>query len=339
MLNLRKFCSVLEVNPEDAYNLDLTLGPCPDDGRHRMLKGKADWLRDNGYESDEAAEMLREWLTRTEKYNGEISDTIKRSWAEIDKLVIVGKPPRTDKPTDYRGVVELFRRYGGWIDLLDYIGENNVDENLSITTDQWLSRLYSPTDLLCIGRNMYEWKIESLDKILLHFSKPGDSPAVQKLNEMYRTNQYCLLTPAVYREREIEYEGRTWGRCDRNVLRRKYWVIEFDIAENQGNWKSVLPHRDYGGLDLQAGVILHLFELGFPIVSIVHSGRKSIHVWCSGEGLTHDEIETLILSTSVYGADIKAGLALSQFFRLPNPNHCNRPQHCYYLNRKRVNNE
>ena len=156
---------------------------------------------------------------------------------------------------------------------------------------------------------------------------------------MHRTNQYCLLTPAVYGAREIEYDGRVWGRCDRNVLRRKYWCIEFDISENQGNWRSVLPHRDYDGFDLQSGVIFHLLESGFPIVSIVHSGRKSLHVWCSGEGLAHEEIESLILFTSVYGADVKAALCLSQFMRLPNPNHYNRPQYCYYLDPKFINHE
>jgi hypothetical protein len=339
VLNLRKYCSVLEVNPEDAYNLNLTLGACPDDERHRQLKAKADWLRDNGYEPSEAAEMLRGWLTRTEKYNGEISDTIKRSWAEIDQLVIVGKPPRKDKPTDYRGVVELFRRYGGWDALLDYIRYEDNFEIREITTDRWLSRLYLPTDLICIARSMYEHKVIALKNILLHFSKPGDSPTVQKLNEMFRTHLYCLMTPAIYRAEEIEYEGRWWGRCDRNILRRKYWCIEFDIAENQGNWNSVLPHRDYDGFDLQSAIILHLFELGYPIVSIVHSGRKSLHVWCSGAGLTNEEIETLILHTSPFGADTKAALTLSQFMRCPNPVHPSRPQHCFFLNRDLINHE
>jgi len=340
MLNLRKFTSVLTVNPEDAYNIDRVLGECPDDGRHFALKPKADFLRDNGYDPEEAVEMLRAWLTRTEKYPGEVSDTVQHSWAELDELVIVSKSKtRQGKPTDHRNVMKLFRQYGGWDKLLDYVGFERNEDIVGITTDRWLSQLYSPDDLLCIGRNMYEWHIVALGEILPRFPQPGDLPAVAKLNLLHRTNQYCLLTPAVYGAKEIEYDGRTWGRCERNVLRRKYWTIEFDIAEGQGNWKSVLPHRDYDGFDLQSGVILHLFELGFPIVSIVHSGRKSLHVWCSGEGLSDEEIETLILSTSAFGADVKAALNNSQFMRLPNPVHPTRQQHCYYLNTDFVNHE
>ena len=59
MLNLRRFSS-LEVDPADAENLDLILGECPDDDRHRLLKAKADRLRDNLYEPEEAVTMLRE---------------------------------------------------------------------------------------------------------------------------------------------------------------------------------------------------------------------------------------------------------------------------------------
>ena len=48
MLNLRKYSATLEVNPADAYDIDRVLGPCPDDMRHFALKGKANFLRDNG---------------------------------------------------------------------------------------------------------------------------------------------------------------------------------------------------------------------------------------------------------------------------------------------------
>jgi hypothetical protein len=82
MLNLHKFSAILEVNPDDAYDVNRVLGECPDDERHRLLKIKADFLRDNNYSPEEALEMLRAWLTRDEKYNGEIFDTIRRSWAD-----------------------------------------------------------------------------------------------------------------------------------------------------------------------------------------------------------------------------------------------------------------
>jgi hypothetical protein len=332
VLNLRKF-SPLEVNPADAYNLDLVLGVCPDDDRHRLLKAKADRLRDNLYEPEEAEAMLREWLTRPENSPNEIADTVRRSWEEIDQEVIVSRSRKAGSPLDTRLVLDLRRRYGGFEELA------LLQESSHLTTTQeWLRLLYQPEDLLCIGWTMYDTKIAPLDEILRRFPAKGDCAAVQKLRWLFRTNQYCLLTPAVYRELEILQNGVYFRRCDANVLERKYWVIEFDIAEGQPAWKGVLPNRDFDGFDLQAGVIFHLLENeDFPIAAIVHSGKKSLHVWCSGHGMTNEEIEAKILSTAVYGADVKAGLTISQFFRLPNPNHPSRPQRLLYLDRDFIN--
>ena len=334
MLNLRKFTSVLEVNPADAQNVDLVLGACPDDDRHRALKAKADFLRDNLYEPEEAEEMLRGWLTRAEKSSNEIADTVRKSWEEIDEEIIVSKSrkAKAGNSLDRQHVLDLRRRYGGFEELV------LLQESLHVaTTQQWLAQLYQPEDLLCIGWTMYDTKVAPLSEILPRFRTDRDSAAVRNLKELYRTEQYCLLTPAVYREREIERAGKRYGRCDENILERKYWVVEFDIAEGQPAWKGILPSRHFTGFDLQAAIILHLMALGFPIVSIVHSGRKSLHAWCNGHGMTNEEIEARILSTAVYGADVKAGLAISQFFRLPNPRHPARPQRLLYLNSDFIN--
>jgi hypothetical protein len=352
MINLRKFSTTLEVNPADAYDVDLVLGPCPDDDRHRALKPKADLLRNNGYEPDEAAEMLRAWLTRPEKYSGEVSDTVERSWAEWQELVIVGgkSGPKNIKP-DCQKVVELFREYGGWkslqlyLILLDYKNTGKIRYPSKIedmTTREWLSRMYQPSDLLCLGWHMEETTVLPLDTILYRYqySNQGtnEERAVRRFN--YRLRYYCLMTPATYQMELMHYKDRNWGRCDLNILRRKYWCIEMDISEKQkkGHWKGVLPRRDYDGFDLQAGVIRQLFELGFPIVSIVHSGNKSLHVWCSGAGLSNEDIEMLITSVIHLGAD-PASRGLSQFMRVPNPDHPLRPQYCYYFDPKFVNND
>jgi hypothetical protein len=332
MLNLRKFSAILEVNPADAYNLDLVLGRCPDDDRHRILKPKADRLRDNLYEPEEAVEMLRTWLTRPEKYPGEIADTVRRSWEEIDQEVIVSKSRKAGNPLDTRQVLDLRRRYGGFEELVLLQEGTHVT-----TTQQWLAQLYQPEELLCIGWTMYDTKIAPLREILCRFPAARDSTTMQKMRRLYRTNQYCLLTPAVYREREIVQNGVYFQRCDANIAERKYWVVEFDIAEGQPAWKAILPNRDFDGFDLQAAIIFHLLALGFPIVSIVHSGRKSLHVWCSGRGMTNEEIEAKILSTALYGADVRAGLTISQFFRLPNPTHPSRPQRLLYFDSDFIN--
>jgi hypothetical protein len=261
---------------------------------------------------------------------------VRKSWNEIDEEIIVSKSKNSKAKAgsflDTQQVLDLHRRYGGFEELV------LLQENRHVTTtQQWLTQLYQPEDLICPGRMMYDKKVVSLSEILFQFPAERDSAAVQKLRWLYRTNQYCLLTPAVYRQREIIRDGQYYGRCDENILERKYWVIEFDIAEGQPAWKGILPNRDFDGFDLQVAIIFHLLALDFPIVSIVHSGKKSLHVWCSGHGLTNEEIEAKILSTAVYGADVKASLTLSQFMRLPNPIHPSRPQRLLYLNPDFIN--
>jgi hypothetical protein len=342
MISLRKFSATVEINPTDAYNLELVLGECPHDDRHRLLKGKADLLRNNGYASEEAEEMLRGWLNRDEKYSREISDTIRRSWAEWNYLVIDGgkSAPKAIKP-DCERVVGLYKKYGGILELNTYM-LNRM--RMDMTTKEWLSRMYQPTDMLCVGRHMEEIKILSCKEILGQFRHPNPDPRWQELEQlrmaMYRPHLFCVVTPATYRMEWFydEVEGRHYGRCDKNVLKRRYWCIEMDISEKEkkGHWTSVLPRRDYDGLDLQAGVIFQLFEWGFPIVSIVHSGGKSFHVWCSGAGLTNDEIVELITLALPLGA-CASSKGLSQFMRLPNPDHPTRPQHCYYFDPKFIN--
>jgi hypothetical protein len=102
-------------------------------------------------------------------------------------------------------------------------------------------------------------------------------------------------------------------------------------------WHPILEKAGCTGCDLQAGVILHLFELGYPIVSIVHSGNKSLHVWCSARGLTEDQILQKIDYAASLGADGVAGKKISQFMRLPNPDHGSRKQHLLYHNPAFIN--
>jgi hypothetical protein len=117
-LKLGQYCSSLEVNPNDQWDLNNLLGECPEDERHRRLKLWADILRDNCYEPDEAVQLLRGWLNRAEQGN-EISDTVERSWAEFNEIVIIGSSKaRTIKPNHQR-VISLWRQYGGYELLLE----------------------------------------------------------------------------------------------------------------------------------------------------------------------------------------------------------------------------
>jgi len=142
----------------------------------------------------------------------------------------------------------------------------------------------------------------------------------------------CLITPATFGTREVtNSNGKVQGRCDANVLNRKYFVLEADIAEGEPGWLGLLPNSKYNGFDLQAGIIRHLFDLSYPIVSIVHSGNNSLHIWCSGKGLSDADINAKILPTSAFGVDTH-GTTISQFMRLPNSPHPTRPQKLLYFN-------
>jgi hypothetical protein len=320
----------LTVNPLDAFNPGLVLGECPPDGRHRMLKPCADFLRDEGYEAEEAVEMLKAWLSRSPRA-GEVEDTIRRSFIDIDEEYRYQKPPSKAQPLNQSRVIGLFHKYGGYDALLKFLGEAP-----EISTFEWLSQLYQPDDLLCIGTQKYDIKIkplaEWLDQIV------SDAKQFKILSRYFPklTGGYlpleCLLTPATFGARTItKPDGKVQGRCDANVLNRKYFVLESDIAEGEPGWLGLLPNSKYNGFDLQAGIIRHLFDQEYPIVSIVHSGNNSLHVWCSGKGLSDAEINAKILPASVYGVDTH-GTTISQFMRLPNSAHPTRPQRLLYFN-------
>jgi hypothetical protein len=129
-------------------------------------------------------------------------------------------------------------------------------------------------------------------------------------------------------------------------LNRRYFVLEIDIRAQEEDrygqlvdtaWAPTLRYAGCTGFDLQAGVIRYLLDKQYPVVSIVHSGNKSLHVWCSGRGLSDVDLKGLIIPTSKYGVDVKAGKCKSQFMRLPNPTHSKRPQHLLYFNSRYVN--
>ena len=322
----------------DAFNVDYVLGQCPDDGRHRKLKPQADFLRDNFYEPEEAVEMLRTWLNRAEQHSGEIADTVRRSFADVDKDYRTVHSKIKAEPLDIQRVVTLWHKYGGYPSLLKFLKTNEGIK--SMTTEEWLRQMYCPGDLLCIGRDKFETEIKVLEDILALLSL-GERPEErhQKMFRFCRYGQFCYLTPATFRAKTISnLVGKVQGRCNANVLRRRYFVLEADIAAGQKDWEGILPNPRYDGFDLQAGILRHLFDRGYPIVSIVHSGNKSLHVWCSTRRLSEEQINQKIVCTNALGVDTH-GMTLSQFMRLPNPTHPSRPQPLLYFNLQFINHE
>ncbi len=325
--------ATLTVNPLDAFKPNLVLGKCPADGRHKKLKGLADFLRDNHYEAEEAVDMLKAWLSRDPR-SGEVEDTVRRSFAEIDEDYRYQKVSSNALPLNQQRVISLFHQYGGYDSLLEFLGPPP-----DLSPCDWLSQLYQPDDLLCVGTSKYSTKIKPLSEWLEQIGSKEKqfkslAPLLPKLAvaaAAFRPEE-CLLTPATFAAREIiNWKGEVQGRCDANVLTRKYFVLEADIAEKKPGWLNLLPNPKFNGFDLQAGIIRHLFDQNYPIISIIHTGNISLHAWCSGKGLSGQEIDTKIFQATPYGVDFH-GTTKSQFMRLPNPLHPTRPQKLLYFN-------
>jgi len=128
------------------------------------------------------------------------------------------------------------------------------------------------------------------------------------------------------------YRSRATGSKAKRSWRSR--ILEADITiEREGIptvYAPLLEELSCDGFDLQAAVIRHLFDVSFPIVSIVHSGNKSLHVWVDGKDTPESAIDSFISGTSRLGIDAKAGRTKSQFFRLPNPDHPQRKQYLLY---------
>jgi hypothetical protein len=227
---------------------------------------------------------------------------------------------------DYDRVVELYRKHGGYDTLLKFCG-TTLELKATKTLD-WLYDLFRPDDVLCLGKL-------AMDTIVAPLEAWG-----QFLEENFAdlNLECCLLTPNPYKP-NAEKRGNA------GILERRYFVIECDIVGTRKKkdktvvltpWHPILEKMGCNAWDLQAGIILHLFELGYPIVSIVHSGGKSLHVWCSVRRLTEEKILQMIAYTANLGAD-DAGKTISQFMRLPNPDHASRKQHLLYHNTDFIN--
>jgi hypothetical protein len=227
---------------------------------------------------------------------------------------------------DYPEVIALYRKHGGYDGLLKHC--MTTPELMATRALSWLHDLYRPDDIIGPGA-------DKTDTLIAPLERWG-----QLIRENYSEICFnlCFLTPNPYRPDAA-------GRCDAGILERRYFVLEADIIRTKTKkdgrvvetpWRPVLEEAGCSGWDLQAGIILHLFKLGYPIVSIVHSGGKSLHVWCSARGLAEDQILQMIAYAAGIGADDN-GKKVSQFMRLPNPEHGSRKQHLIYHNPTFIN--
>src|ERR1700732_4906413 len=80
----------------------------------------------------------------------------------------------------------------------------------------------------------------------------------------------------------LDYSPEYLGRRKDNVLTlRKYVLTEMDISPVYWNWEMALKYSRADHIDVQAGIILHLRDLGiFRLATVVWSSSKSMHAYC-----------------------------------------------------------
>jgi hypothetical protein len=83
--------------------------------------------------------------------------------------------------------------------------------------------------------------------------------------------------------------GKLGCHCDRDIAGFDYVLIESDSLH----------------LDLQVTLLIKLLDMGFPIVSAVHTGGKSIHALIRLSAPDHDEFRTL--ARRVYARLVRLG--------------------------------
>jgi hypothetical protein len=101
--------------------------------------------------------------------------------------------------------------------------------------------------------------------------------------------------------------------------------------ETTGPRRFLVIEQDYGTIDGQAAVLLHLAERG-PLAVAVHSGHKSIHGWFYCAGQPEQKLGRFMQYGVSLGAD-RATWTRSQFVRMPDGTRDNgKRQAVYFFN-------
>lgn len=153
-----------------------------------------------------------------------------------------------------------------------------------LTTGSIIDRLFGAGDLLCFGSA----NLQATTEPRAYFLEDEET--------------YPLIVPNPMSARTGETKnGRPSVRSLSNVGPRIHAVIEFD----------------WGSLDEQAAVILHLSTFGIPLLLVVFSGSKSLHAWFDVRDLPAEEVEKFLRYAAYLGADT-ATFNPVQFVRMPN---------------------
>jgi hypothetical protein len=291
-----------------ADDVHQILDPCPavGEGVHHAILGATQTLALLGYQPEEIAPMVEEWVQAvgTTPYPREIPDALAKVFdcdGDDPRLAEVNfnKAPTWPECNAFESVL-LAQRRGtqNEVELFKSspvpVSSEEPSSEEPLQTPQWLDYLFAGDDLLCIGACRYDTAVKPL-------------AAWRGQLEHAR-----FIVPNVF-------QSTLMGRCNDNVcLPRRYVLTEMDITPERWVWRMALKSYDADPINVQAGILNHLRSLKIlRLASVVWSGNKSMHAyWYANQD---EEVNLTFMKEAVcLGADYH-GWTACQFARIPNP--------------------
>ena len=147
-----------------------------------------------------------------------------------------------------------------------------------------LDRFFGDDALLCLGQS------------------PSSTFTQQRAHFRGFEQELPYMVPnAMSAPRGLTKDGRDSNRCLANAGPRKRLVVEYD----------------FGTLDEQAALHLHLRDKNLPLKMVVFSGSKSLHGWFDVTGCSDEQIALTCRYAAYLGADT-ATFSPIQLVRTPN---------------------
>lgn len=153
-----------------------------------------------------------------------------------------------------------------------------------IRSEDVLDRFFGEDALLCLGQS------------------PSSTFTQQRAHFRGFEQELPYMVPnAMSAARGLTKDGRDSNRCLSNAGPRKRLVVEYD----------------FGTLDDQAALHLHLRDKNLPLQMVVFSGSKSLHGWFDVTGCSDDQFYQVCRYAAYLGADT-ATFSPIQMVRTPN---------------------
>jgi hypothetical protein len=307
-------------NFELAHHWAQKLLDVPETGIHSWIFARAIFLRYKKVHQNTAVKAIelkaRNSRLRRPIQPNEIENSVSNAYSinyekkdSCSKITAISKVEEFDgqwpkqMPTpkitkNERLIQRVIKDFGTWE--FDDITSQSPIEPKDLSSDEILSFLFAPTDLLCMG------KVKRFQVLPLEIW----------MKKKISWEEQIVPNPNCEYEAETK-SGRLSGHCRAATGNRKYLVVEFDdekITKSQ-----------------QTGLIRFLIkQTGAQLVMLVDSGGKSIHAWF--EASIQESMNWKFMNLAVaLGADPRMWLP-EQFARTPNCKRSNgNLQSCLFL--------